>query len=159
MRGRMPSGGQDGCRSQLPEWRPPDRVLSPAMPRRCREPPRRSAISRGHGVRFRQPCGETGQPVVLHDWGVGLMGTSPPVSRDNPGSLPVHVSNSGPVTITPLTSGQENGNWQFQSCIAPYEQVYLSVNLDGPTSDPLVRALPFRCGMCVNTPMTLPSAI
>ncbi|MBS1097852.1 hypothetical protein JK191_09750 [Gluconobacter sphaericus] len=55
------------------------------------------------------------------------------------------------MTITPLTSGQENGNWQLRSCIAPYEQAYPSMNLDDPTSHSPVRALPFRCGKCVNT--------
>ncbi len=39
----------------------------------------RSAISRGHGVRHRQPCGETGQSVVFHGRGVRCRGIS--VSR------------------------------------------------------------------------------
>ncbi len=39
----------------------------------------RSAISRGHGVRRRQPCGEIGQPVVFHGRGAGCQEIS--VSR------------------------------------------------------------------------------
>lgn len=102
-------------------------------------------------MRRRQPCVGTGQSVVLHDWGVGLMGMSLCVSGQSGAVTSSRIEQRACIYCSP-TSGQENGSGQHRSCIAPYEQVYLSVKLDGPTSDPLVRALPFRCGKCVNSP-------